>query len=185
MRPRKSPLIILGCALAGAVAACGSSGSSTSAASNSPSSAAASSPAASSAPASSAPASSPAPTGSAAATAIAADWTAFFSAKTPVNTRIGLLEDGPEFAALIKAQANSGAATAASAKVITVTMTSPTQATVIYDIVVSGSPVLSGQKGVSVLQGSTWKVGVSSFCGLVTLEQGGKTTGLPSACQPA
>jgi hypothetical protein len=180
MRPRKSPLIILGCALAGAVAACGSSGSSTSAASNSPSSAAASSPAASSA-----PASSPAPTGSAAATAIAADWTAFFSAKTPVNTRIGLLEDGPEFAALIKAQANSGAATAASAKVITVTMTSPTQATVIYDIVVSGSPVLSGQKGVSVLQGSTWKVGVSSFCGLVTLEQGGKTTGLPSACQPA
>jgi hypothetical protein len=64
-------------------------------------------------------------------------------------------------------------------------MTSPTQATVVYDIVVSGSPVLSGQKGTAVLEGSTWKVGVSSFCGLVTLEQGGKTAGLPSVCQPA
>jgi hypothetical protein len=182
MRPSTSPLILLGAALACALAACGSSGgTAASPASSSP----AASPPASSTPASTAPASSPAPTGSAAAAAIAADWTAFFSAKTPVNTRIGLLEDGPQFAALIKAQADSGVATAASAKVITVTMTSPTQAAVVYDIVVSGSPVLSGQKGTAVLQGSTWKVGVSSFCGLVILEQGGKTTGLPSVCQPA
>lgn len=186
MRPITSPLILLAAALACALAGCGSSGGSTaSPAGSSPAAVATSSAPATSPPASSAPASSAAAAGSPATTAIAADWTAFFSAKTPVTTRIGLLEDGPEFAALIKAQATSGLAASASAKVTKVTVTSPTRATVSYDIVVSGSPVLSNQSGTAVLQGGTWKVGVSSFCGLVTLEQGGKTAGLPSACQAA
>jgi hypothetical protein len=38
---------------------------------------------------------------------------------------------------------------------------------------------------VAVLQGGTWKVGLASFCGLLTLENNGKTSGLPSLCKTA
>jgi hypothetical protein len=185
----QSPFILLACAALGVtLAACGSSGSGSSAASTPPSSAAASSSApASSAPASSAPAtsSSTPASSSAAASTIAANWTAFFNAKTPVAQRTNLVQDGQDFAAVIKAQASSGLASAASAKVTKVTVTSPTQATVVYNIVVAGQAVLSNQSGTAVLQDGTWKVGLSSFCGLLTLEAGGKTTGLPSQCKAA
>ena len=178
MSPAKSPLVILaGAALGLTLAACGGSGGSTS-----PSSAAASSsaPATSAAPSTSAPASS-----AAAASAIAANWTAFFNAKTPVAQRANLLEDGQDFAAIIKAQASSPLASAATAKVTKVTVTSPTQATVVYNIVVAGQSALSNQSGTAVLQGGTWKVGLTSFCGLLSLEAGGKTTGLPAQCKTA
>jgi hypothetical protein len=183
MSPPQSPLVLLACAALGVtLAACGGSGTGSSAASTSPSSAAASS----SAPATSAPPSSSAPAaGSAAAGTIAANWTAFFSAKTPVAKRESLLEDGQDFAAVIKAQAGSGLASAASAKVTKVTVTSPTQATVGYNILVAGQPALSNQSGTAVLQDGTWKVGLSSFCGLLTLEAGGKATGLPAQCKSA
>ena len=39
--------------------------------------------------------------------------------------------------------------------------------------------------GVAVLQGGTWKVGDASFCGLLTLENGGRASGLPAACHSA
>jgi hypothetical protein len=170
MSPFKTPLAFLACALGVTLAACGSSGGSS--------------------PASSAPASSPASStaagsSSGAAIAITANWEAFFSAKTPVTKRISLLQDGPQFATVIKSQAGTGLAAEATAKVAKVTVTSPTQATVAYSILIAGSPALPGQSGVAVLQGGTWKVGVASFCGLLTLENGGKTAGLPSACQTA
>jgi hypothetical protein len=56
-------------------------------------------------------------------------------------------------------------------------------ATVTYDILVSGTPALKNQTGVAVYENGTWKVGVTSFCGLLTIENSGKTTGLPAACQ--
>jgi hypothetical protein len=176
MSPYKSPLILLACALAGTLAACGGSGTSGSSVSTPP-------------PASSAaPASSPASTsagGSAADSAIAANWTAFFSAKTPVARRVSLLQDGQAFASVIKSQAGGGLAAAATAKVTKVSVTSPSQATVTYSILVGGQPALSGRTGVAVKQDGTWKVGVASFCGLLALENGGKTAGLPSACASA
>lgn len=182
MSPPKSPVVLLaGAVLAVALAACGSSGGG-SGASTTPSSA----PVSSSAPAASAPASSSAPApSSAAASTIAANWTAFFNAKTPVAQRISLLEDGPDFAAIIRAQAGSGLASAASAKVTKVTVTSATQATVAYNILVAGQTALARQSGTAVLQAGTWKVGLSSFCSLLTLEAGGKTTGLPAQCKSA
>jgi hypothetical protein len=179
MSPAKSPLIILaGAALGLTLAACGGgSGGSTS-----PSSA----PVSSSAPATSAaPSSSPPASSAAAARTIAADWTAFFNPKTPVAQRANLLEDGQDFTAVIQAQASSPLASAATAKVTKVTVTSATQATVIYDIVVAGQSALANQSGTAVLQGGTWKVGLTSFCGLLTLEAGGKTTGLPAQCKTA
>ncbi|MDX6395793.1 MAG: hypothetical protein QOJ73_6856 [Streptosporangiaceae bacterium] len=165
--------IALACALGAGLAACSSSGSP----------AASSSTASSSPPASSASAS--AATGGAAVQKITANWTAFFDAKTPTATRISLLQNGPTFASIIKAQAGSGLAATATAKVTKVVVTSPTQAKVTYSILVGGQPALAGQSGVAVYEGGIWKVGVASFCGLLNLEFAGNTSSLPAACKTA
>jgi hypothetical protein len=86
---------------------------------------------------------------------------------------------------VISAQAGSGLASQATAKVTKVTVTSPTQAKVTYTILLSGSPVLKNQAGVAVLQDGTWKVGLASFCGLLALENSGDTSSLPTACKSA
>jgi len=52
-----------------------------------------------------------------------------------------------------------------------------------YDILLNGTPALTNQTGTAVQENGTWKVGVTSFCGLLTLENSGKTAGLPAACQ--
>jgi hypothetical protein len=129
------------------------------------------------------PAAASAPAGGSAVSEITADWEAFFSAKTPVSKRVSLLQDGSQFESVISAQAGSGLASQASAKVTKVTVTSPTQATVKYDILLNGTPALTNQTGTAVLDNGTWKVGVTSFCGLLTIENGGKATGEPAACQ--
>jgi hypothetical protein len=136
-----------------------------------------------SSPSSSSTTTPPAATGGNAVAQITTNWEAFFSAKTPVSQRVSLLQDGSQFQSVISAQAGGGLASQASAKVTKVTVTSPTQATVKYDILLNGTPALSNQTGTAVLDNGTWKVGVTSFCGLLTLENSGKTTGLPAACQ--
>ena len=83
---------------------------------------------------------------------------------------------------MLKAQASSAQSQAAGASVQKVTLTSATEATVSYTILISGSPVLAGQKGTAVLEGGTWKVSLTSFCGLLALQNGGKAVaGCPSA----
>jgi len=161
--------IVLACVLAAGVAACSSSG-------NNSGSGATSAPAASA----SAPGGS-----SAAASQIKTSWTTFFDAKTPAAKRITLLQDGQKFATIIKSQAGSGLAASATAKVTKVTVTSPSQAKVTYSILIGGSPALANQHGVAIKQGSTWKVGLASFCGLLTLENNGNTASLPSVCKTA
>jgi hypothetical protein len=168
---RTLQLLVLVGVLGVGIAACGSSNNSGSGSSGT------------SAPATSAPVSSAsaAPSGSAAAL-ITANWEKFFNAKTPVAQRVALLQNGSTFASVIKAQAGSGLAATATAKVTKVTMTSANQATVKYTILIGGSPALANQTGVAVKQGGTWKVGVASFCGLLTLENSGKT---PAVCKSA
>ncbi len=168
---------LLVCALAAGLAAC-SSGS------NSSSSGASSSP--SSAPSSSAPVSSASPVASSgAASTIAKNWAAFFNAKTPVAKRVSLLQDGQTFQSIIKSQAGGGLAASATAKVTKVTVVSSTQAKVTYSILLGGQTALANRTGVAVYQDGTWKVGLASFCGLLALENGGKTSGLPAACKSA
>jgi hypothetical protein len=75
-----------------------------------------------------------------------------------------------------------GLASQASAQVTSLTLTSPTQAAVKYNILLSGSPVLKNQTGTAVYEGGIWKVGDASFCGLLTLENNGKA---PSVCSSA
>jgi hypothetical protein len=149
---------VLGLALLTALAACGSSGTS----SVSP------------------PPSTHSP---ASATAlITANWEAFFSGKTSAAKKITLLQNGQAFATIITAQSGSSMASSASAKVTKVAMTSPTQATVTYDILLGTTPALTSQSGLAVYQNGTWKVGDASFCALLALENGGKA---PSVCNSA
>jgi|ERR1700722_5119688 hypothetical protein len=154
--------------LAVTVAACSSSSSSGSSA---PSSAAAS-------PTVSAAAS---PTVSAAAQ-ITANWEKFFDASTPTAQRVALLQNGTVFAPAITAFSKLPLANGIGAKVTAVTVTSATGATVTYNIVSGNTALLSGQKGTSVYQDGTWKVGDASLCGLFKLIPGGS---VPAACSSA
>ena len=116
---------------------------------------------------------------------ITANWTAFFNPKTPVSQRVSLLQDGSQFASVIKAQASSTLASEATAQVTKVTVITSSKAQVTYSILVAGTPELKNQAGTAVYQDGTWKVGVTSFCGLLTLENGGSTSSLPAACKSA
>jgi hypothetical protein len=167
----------LGLALAATMAACSSSGSS---ATTPPSSATPASSAASSPATGSSAASSPGQAASGDATAqITTNWEAFFSGKTSGATKISLLENGQKFASIINAQAGSGIAASAGAKVHTVVVNSPAQATVKYDITLNGTPALTNQAGTAVYQDGKWKVGDVSFCQLLKIENGGTA---PSVC---
>jgi hypothetical protein len=168
---RQTPAIVGAIAVAALVAACGSS--SPPAGSGSSSSPPATSPAAT-------PSSAPStPAAGSAEAQISANWTKFFNGATPAATRIGLIEDGSQFASIIKAQESSALAKAATARVVSVGMVSASQALVKYDILADGAVALSDQSGVAVLQDGTWKVGVQSFCGLLKLEA---MKSLPAAC---
>ncbi len=159
-----------------AVTACRSSGSAKPAASASKSAAAPSS----AAPSSAAPS---AGAGSSAAVAqIKTNWEAFFNPKTPVSTRVSLLQNGSAFASIIQSQASSPLASSATSSVTAVTVESPAKANVTYSILVGGTPALKNQPGVAVYQSGTWKVGDQSFCALLTLENSGKA---PTACASA
>ena len=156
-----APALVL--ALALAVAACGSSSSSSSSS------------------ASSAPASSALASGNSAATAqITANWEKFFNASTPTSERVALLQNGAAFAVAISGL--SHLVSGLGATVTSVTVTSPTSATVKYNLTASGSTLLSGETGTAVYDNGTWKVGDASLCGLLKLVPGGST---PAACSSA
>ena len=171
--PRLVSPILLACAACLGLAACSSSTSS------------------------SPPASSPSATPSATSTssassavsadekAITTNWTAFFNPKTSVAQRVKLLQDGSAFASVIQSQAGSALAGSASAQVVKVTVITTSEAAVTYNVLLAGTPALKNQAGTAVYQDGTWKVGVASFCSLLTLENSGKTSGLPSVCKSA
>ena len=112
--------------------------------------------------------------------AITSDWVKFFAGTTPAATKITLLQNGQQFATTIQAQASSPIAKGTQATVTTVTVTSPTTATVTYSIVEGGQVALPNQKGQAVLEGGVWKVSAPSFQALLKLEQG-QASSSPSA----
>lgn len=166
----------LGLALAGTVAACSSS-SSSSATTPASSSSAPSTPPSSSAASTSASASSSG--NSSAASQITTNWETFFDGKTSAAKKIQLLQNGQKYAAIIQAQAGSGLASGAGAKVTAVVVNSATSATVSYNITLGGATALANQTGTAVYEDGIWKVGDISFCQLLKLENGGSA---PSVC---
>ena len=111
---------------------------------------------------------------------ITANWMTFFSSSTPTAKRVALLQNGSAFSSAISSFSSNPLAAGISAKVLSVTLTSSTQATVKYEIDgPGGTTLLPNQTGTAVLEGGVWKVGDTSFCALLTLA-GGK---IPSACK--
>jgi hypothetical protein len=109
---------------------------------------------------------------------IKANWLAFFDGRTAAAKKVGLLEDGKSFAQVIAAQSKSPLARGVSAKVLSVQLSSKTSARVRYTLYEDGVAALKDESGTAVLQGGTWKVGVSSFCALLHLE-GAKVPACP------
>ncbi|MFG2775480.1 hypothetical protein [Streptomyces sp. NPDC048350] len=100
---------------------------------------------------------------------ITKNWTAFFDPKTPVAERAELLENGEQMRPALEALLGNEAAAAATAKVKAIEFTSPNDANVTYDLLVSGSPAVADSKGTSVFQEDTWKVSTKTLCGLAQL----------------
>jgi hypothetical protein len=168
---------VLALALTAAITACSSGSSSSSSPASPPASP--SSASASSSPTSSSP---PASGSGSAASAITANWESFFSSSTPTSKRLALLENGSKFSSAVQTFASSPFASAVSAKVDSVKVTSATQATVTYDLTAVGQTVEKGATGTAIYQDGTWKVGDASFCGL--LKEGAPVMGIkvPAVC---
>jgi hypothetical protein len=97
-----------------------------------------------------------------------------------------LVQDGPQVAAFVEAQAKTsfGAAAAGStATVSSVTITSPSQATVHYEVLLLGTPLLKNQVGTAIYLDGIWKVAIASFCGLAYLEYPKGSAKLPAVCR--
>jgi hypothetical protein len=141
-------------------------------------------------PASPKPTSSTAPaepaSGAAAVAAITASWKTVFNGKAPIPRRLALVQDGSQLTAFIEAQAKTSfgqAAMGSTATVSSVIISSPAQATVHWDLLLLGTPLLKNQVGNAVYLDGTWKVAIASFCGLAYLEYPKGSPELPAACR--
>jgi hypothetical protein len=101
----------------------------------------------------------------------------FFAGKTPVSERVALLQNGPEFKAVVESFASIPAAKNVSAKVSNVQLQGTDKAKVVY-IVKLGDVALPKQVGTAVKENGTWKVADASLCKLIALQ--GST---PAACK--
>ena len=170
LRQASAVLAATGCLI---LAACGGGGS--------PSAKSASQKPTSSATAAAEPVSGPA-----AVAAITANWKTVFNGKAPIPRRLALVQDGSQVAAFVQAQAKTSfgqAATGSTATVSAVTITSPSQATVHYQVLLLGTPLLKNQVGTAIYQDGIWKVAIASFCGLAYLEYPKGSSKLPAACR--
>ena len=124
--------------------------------------------------------------GPAAVAAITANWKTVFNGKAPIPRRLALVQDGPQVAAFVQAQAKTSfgaAATGSTATVTSVTITSPSQATVHWDLLLLGTPLLKNQVGTAVYLDGMWKVAIASFCGLAYLQYPKGSSQLPAVCR--
>jgi hypothetical protein len=97
------------------------------------------------------------------------NWTAFFDPSVTTDEKVKLLENGEALRPVLTAFANDENAARASAEVTGVQFTSPTRATVTYNLMVDGNTALPDAKGTAVLEDDTWKVSQKALCALVEL----------------
>ena len=124
--------------------------------------------------------------GPAAVAAITANWKTVFDGKAPLSRRLALVPNGSQLTAFVQAQAKTSfgqAAMGSTATVSAVLISSPAQATVHWDLLLLGTPVLKNQVGNAVYLNGVWKVSIGSFCGLAYLEYPKGSAKLPAACR--
>ena len=108
---------------------------------------------------------------------VATNWVTFFDPATPTATKVSLLENGSKFSAVLAGEATNAQAKETAAQVTAVTVTGST-ASVTWSLLLSGMPVIKGQKGQALLNNGTWQVADSSFCGLLSMQPP-----VPAACK--
>jgi hypothetical protein len=124
--------------------------------------------------------------GPAAVTVITANWKTVFNGKAPIPMRLALVQDGSQVTAFVEAQSKTAfgeAAQGSTATISSVTVTSPGQATVHYEVLLLGTPLLKNQVGTAVYLDGVWKVAIASFCGLAYLEYPKGSSKLPAVCR--
>ncbi len=153
-------LVIAGCS--------GSSGSGPAAASASRSAGSASPSATASSSATGGQPGRPAP--AAVSRAVAAAYATFFSSRSTWRQSQAVLQNGARFHAALVAQGKSQYASTSKGRVRSVQLLSPKVASVTYDILSNGQPLLQDVHGHAVRQKGTWVVAAETFCGLLKLQ---------------
>jgi hypothetical protein len=124
--------------------------------------------------------------GQAAVAAITANWKTVFDGRVAIPARLALVQDGPQITAFVEALAKTTfgkAAVGSTATVSSVSLTSSSQATVHWELLLLGTPLLKNQAGTAVYLNGVWKVGITSFCGLAYLEYPKTSQKLPAVCR--
>ena len=99
---------------------------------------------------------------------VAASWVMFFNGAQAVTDRIGLLENGQQYAQRLEALAASPQGSTMSVTIASVTMTSPTTADVKYSLLAGEQTLAPDLTGKAVLQDGDWKVSADSFLAVLT-----------------
>jgi ABC-type glycerol-3-phosphate transport system substrate-binding protein len=101
---------------------------------------------------------------------ITQNWEAFFNNQLPLDERVTYLEDGQELKPFVEQQAQilGEQASQASAQVDNVTLNDDGTATVEFQILLSGQPVLP-TTGTAVLVDDRWLVSKITLCDLIAL----------------
>jgi hypothetical protein len=102
---------------------------------------------------------------------------AFFDPATPTATKLTLLQNGSKFSAVLAGEATNAQAKETAAQVTAVTVNGST-ASVTWNLLLSGFPVVKAQQGQALLNNGTWQVADASFCGLLSLQPP-----VPAACK--
>lgn len=123
--------------------------------------------------------------GPAAAAAVKSTWQTVFNGAIPIPKRLPLLQDPPAFIPFIHKQEKTSIGALvlqASATVSSVTLQPDGRARVVFTILLGGKPLAKNLTGTAVYSGGGWKVTTGTFCGLLKLAYGKKSSKLPAVC---
>ncbi|POX47322.1 hypothetical protein C3489_29960 [Streptomyces sp. Ru71] len=107
------------------------------------------------------------------------NWQKFFDPATPVQAKLAVLQNGDRMAPVLQAFSGDQRSRQAQAQVTKVTFTSPTRATVTYDLVVRGATALPNASGTAIQESGTWKVSDSTLCALIAMSGNASASAIP------
>lgn len=97
------------------------------------------------------------------------NWEAFFSKDTPLTKKIDYIEHGDQLKSTVQQFGSDPRLKQASARVTDVFASSPTAATVKYQVLLNGKVQLPNAVGDAVFENGVWKVSDKTLCGLLGL----------------
>lgn len=133
---------------------------------------------------SSAPAGSAPSDTAAAAQQVTELYTKYFDSTVPASTKTDLVQNGAKMNALVAALAQAATTAKSSVKVNSVSFTTPTHATVSFDILLNGAPALPNAQGQALLDSASgkWQVADVTLCTLAGLDNVSKDIITAAGC---